>query len=253
MKPKKSTLGPWNQGLYEISSTAREIVGTMREDHAGRVYRYARAGATALAPAKNTTAAALNADWVNESVTAQVLVGGTQVSITHGAVDADVLDEDHFRGGQLHINDADGEAHWYPIVYSTAVTATSTTLTLTLDDPVQVALTTSSEATPVPSPYMGTVISATETDEATGVPLVTVTADYYYWSQTRGEGLYWANTDEAAVGTELILSATDGELSPNILAYATTSSVDVTQAPVAVAVGTAGVDGEYKPCKYVID
>lgn len=249
---KKSVLGPWKQGLRDTSETATEIVGTMREDLHGRVYRYSRAGATALAPGKATTAPLLNADWVNETPAAAA-IGATQISITHVAVGTDTLPEDYFRGGQLQVNDEAGEGHWYDILHSTAVTATSTTLRLTLEQGLKVAITASSEVTPVPSPFMATVISGTETHEATGTPLCAVPAEYYYWSQTGGSGVYWANADVAAVGTQLVLSADDGELAPRILDYDASADADATQAPVAIATGTAGVDTEYKPCKWIID
>lgn len=246
--------GPWKQGLYEISATATEIVGTIREDQFGRKFRYAKAGATALDPGKQTTSPLLNADWTNESVTAAVAVGGTSVTITHVAVGTDTLPADYFRGGQLHINDADGEGTWYHILHSTAMTATSTTCTFTLAEGVKVALTTSSEATPVPNPWMGTVISATETYVATGVPLVSVTANYYYWSQTGGEGVYWADADVAAPGTLLVLGADDGKAVPFVLDYDAVADADFTTAPIAVAIGRATpVDTEYCPCRYIID
>lgn len=245
-------MGAWNQGLYEISATAKEIVGTKREDMFGNIYRYAKAGATALSPGKMTTAPQLNADWTNESVTTAVAVGGTQVTITHVAVGADVLAADYFKGGQLHINDAAGEGHWYRILSSTAMTATSTTCTFTIEEGVKVALTTSSEATPVPSPYMATVISGTETHNATGTPLVDVTAEYYYWSQTKGLGVYYSD-DTPAAGSPLIMSDEDGQLMAWTLDLDATADAVVTQPVVAIAYGTAGVDVEYKPCIYCID
>jgi hypothetical protein len=102
------TQGVWNQGLYEISATAKETVGTLRIDRFGRKYRYAKAGAVALSPGKMTTSPLLNADWTNESVTAAVAVGGKTVTITHVAVGADILPADYFAGGQLQINDEAG-------------------------------------------------------------------------------------------------------------------------------------------------
>lgn len=252
MKPEK--LGGFLQGLYEISATAKEDVGTIRRDLYGNTYRYAKAGGTALAPGKNTTAPATNADWENIAVAAAVAVGGKTITATNVAVGSDALAADYFKGGQLQVNDAAGEGHWYRIVSSSVITATSTTVTIALDEGVRVALTTSSEVTLVPSLYMGTILSATATLPATGTPLVDVTADYYYWSQTGGEGVYWTNADVAAVGTELVLSTDDGELSPNIMDFSATSAADVTQAPVAIAIGTAThTDTEYNSCKYVID
>jgi hypothetical protein len=134
------------------------------------------------------------------------------------------------------------------------MTTTSTTCTFQLETGVKVALTTSSEATPVPSPFMATVLSATETYNAAGTPLVDVTADYYYWSQTGGLGIYWADGDVAAPGTSLILGADDGKLIPWVLDLSATVDADVVSSVVAIAYGRATpVDTEYCPCVYCID
>lgn len=243
MKPMKTD--GFLQGLYQISATAKEIVGTLRIDAMGRKYRYAKAGGTALTPGKMTVAAQLNADWVNETPAAAA-IGSKIVAITHVAVGADVLAEDYFRGGQLHVNDATGEGHWYPITHSTEVTATSTVLTVTLGEGLRVALTSSSEVTPVPSPFMATATSTTEENEPAGIPLVNVTANYYYWSQVGGEAICLV-AGTPAVGSMLTLSSTAGALA------AINATLDIDQPYVARAMGTVGVSGEYKPVKLLID
>jgi len=238
------------QELYAISAVKMEDVGTLRKDKFGNSYRYSKAGATALAPGKNTTSPATNADWENIAVAAAVAVGGKIVTVTNVAVGADVLAENYFRGGQLQINDAAGEGHWYRIESSSEITATSTALTLVLEDGIAVALTTSSEGTLLPSAYMDVVISATATLPPTGTPLVDVTAEYYYWSQTGGDGVYWTNADIAAVGSYLVCSTDDGELLPLVQADA----ADVTTSGVAIAIGTTThIDTEYNSCRYIID
>lgn len=243
MKPRKTD--GWLQGIYEISATAKEEVGAVREDLCGRKFRYAKAGATALTPGKMTVAATLNADWVNETPAAAA-VGAKTVAITHVAVGTDTLPEDYFKGGQLHVNDATGEGHWYPITHSTAVTATSTVLTLSLSEGLRVAITASSECTPVPSPFMATAISTTEESEPTGIPMVDVTAEYYYWSQVGGEAICLI-AGTPAVGSMLTLSATAGALA------AINATLDIDQPIVARMIQTAGVATEYKPVKLCFD
>ena len=252
--PMKSPVGPWNQGLYEISATAKEVVGTLRMDLYGNKYRYAKAGATALARNKQTIAASANADWMNKVCAADVEVGSKTVTLTITDVGADVLPENYFQGGQLQVQDGAGEGQWYRILYSTALTNGGTTATVTLEEGIRVALTTASECSLVPSPWMGTVLSATITTPfPTGVPLVAVTANYYYWSLTGGLGLYLGHTDVAAVGTMLVLGTEDGALVPKVLNLDGSVDADETLSVVAIAYGTAGVSGEYCPCWYVID
>jgi hypothetical protein len=195
-----------------------------------------------------------NADWINESVASAAAAGSKEVTLTIADAETDVLPENYFVGGQLFINDAAGEKYWYPISYSSAVTNGGTSLVIGLEEPIQVALTTSSEATPMPSPWMATILSATiTTATATGVPLVDVTADYYYWSQTGGVGGYWGHTDVAAIGTALVLGADDGALVPLVLDLNATEDADALLRTVAYAYGTAGVDDEFRPCIYVLD
>jgi len=251
--------GPWKQGIYDISATATEIVGTIRKDAFGRKFAYAKAGAAELSPSKMTVTPALNADWVNESVTAAVAVGGKVVTITHVAVGADALAADYFAGGLLQINDEAGEGHSYRILSSTAMVSDSTTCTFTLEEGIKVALTTSSEATPIPSPYMATVVApASDTKQCpAGVPLVTVTAAYYYWSQIGGMGMYLSAADVASAGAFLSFDSAGtggvaGALGATVLAHATTTSADFTNVIIAVNGPTAGVSGEYKPCRYII-
>lgn len=247
--------GPWKQGIYDISATATEIVGTKREDQFGRVYRYSRAGATALSPGQNTTAAATNTDWQNKVVDGNYSIGASVITFDVTDVDTDVLPEDFFRGGQLQVNDEAGEGTWYTILHSTAIADGDTSCTVTLQEGIKVALTNdTSQVTPVPSPWMATIISATETLYPTGVPLVTVTANYYYWSQTKGPGIYWADADVASIGTALVLGADDGKLVPLVLDLNATADADMKQKIVAHAVGRdTPVDTEYCPCIYCID
>ena len=63
----------------------------------------------------------------------------------------------------------------------------SATLTVELYDGLAVALAGTEECDLVASPYTGVVISnVDQADLPIGVPLVAVTASYYFWAQTRG-------------------------------------------------------------------
>lgn len=118
MKPMKT--GGFLQGIYETSATAREMVGTKMEDLRGNVYRYSKAGATALSPGKLTVSADMDTDVENCVVSAAAAIGSKTIEVT---VTSTTIAEDYFRGGDLIVNDATGEGHIYPIVHSTAVAA----------------------------------------------------------------------------------------------------------------------------------
>ncbi len=238
MKPKKTS--GWLQGLYEISSTAKEMVGTLREDLWGNKYRYGQAGATALAAGKLAVAADMDTDVENCAVSAAAAVGSKTVSLT---VTSTTIAEDKFRGGFLVINDAAGEGHRYTILHSTAVAA-GTAITVTLDDPIQVALTTSSEGTLMESAWKGAVISATDqADLPIGIPMVAITAEYYGWFQTAGEAVCLAD-EAASKGAALTIgSSVAGSL----------EAVDAAGEPQIAIAREALTDTEYYPVMLCIE
>lgn len=233
----------WNQGLYEISETAKEAVGTLRVTEDGRKFRYARAGATALSPGKLGVAADIAAAHTNEAITAAVEAGENQVTLTVTAGTA--ILENELKGGQLQINDAAGEGHYYTIEGNSALSGTGTEITVSLIDPIRVALTTLSEFTLVHSAWNDVVESAA-LYKAVGIPLVDVTAAYYYWAQTGGLGIGLIDGTPASGS---LLQQSDS-VAGALEIYATGTIV---RKAIAEMFATAGVDTEYKPIVLHID
>ncbi len=231
------------QGIYEISATRKERIGTLRITQDGRKFRYAKCGSTAISAGKLQMAAQVAADVTNKTAVAAAI--GTKVlTLTIGSA---TYAEDFFAGGYFQINDATGEGHQYLISGSSAVTA-GTTITITLEDPIRVALTTSSEFTLVHSPWMGVVESAVEENLPVGVAVVPVTASYYCWLQTHGPALVLSAASDA-VGSIAIPGATAGA----IATASTTIATTVTQPIVGTIMGTVGVATEYKPVYLTLD
>lgn len=167
----------------DISSEKEHALGTLAQAGDGSLYRYAQAGATALAAGKLTVAATQAANHENIAVAAAAAVGATEVTVTLGAT---AVIANQYADGYLVINDAAGEGIQYRISSHPAADA-SASLVVTLVDPIEVALTTSSEATLLLNPWGSVVISAADqADFATGWPEVAVTAEYYFWCKTRG-------------------------------------------------------------------
>ena len=238
MRPLKQ--GGWAQGIYETSPTEKEMVGTLRLDLWGNKYRYAQAGGTALNPGKLMVAADMDTDVENCKVAEAVAVGETQVSLT---VTSTTVAANKFRGGNLIINDAAGEGHRYPIVFSSAVSS-GTSIELTLDEPVRVALTTSSKGTIMESAWKGVVVSdGTQADLPVGVPMVDVTADYYCWLQTGGEACVLADED-AAKGAPLTIGDT---------ANGAVEAIDAAGEPQIGIAREIMTDGHYYPVMLNID
>jgi len=240
-KPLKE--GGWLQGLYEISSTAKEIVGTLRMDLWGNIYRYAKAGATTLAAGKLTVPADQDADWVDKAC-GTASIGDRTVTLTITAVGGTGIAENYFQGGKFFLNDGTAEGRGYTIVYSSAASSTDTSITITLDDPLSEALTSATEFSLHTSPFMGLVISdSDQTDMPAGVPLVDITATYYGWVQTRGECPVLA--DDTLTKGAIVTTGAD-----------TTGAVedrDAEDEPIVGHAREAGVDTEYPLIYLTID
>jgi hypothetical protein len=242
VKPLKRT--GFQQGVFAESSSKKEEVGTLRILRDGRKFRYAKAGASALAAGKINTAPDVAAAVMNETVTAAWAIGAMTITETVTAPGSDVA-EDFYAGGYLQVNDVTGEGHQYKIQHSTAVAAAGTSITLHLTESIRVATTTSSQFTIVANPQMAVVETATKNKLVTGVCPMVVTAAYYFWNQTGGPALVLAG-DTAAVGDPL--------MHDSLVAGAVTGTDDASYYQcIGYAMGTVHVATEYKPVWLCID
>lgn len=220
-----SSMDITDQDLRAISSTKGGAqlgqAGTTRD---GRVYRYAKAGASALDHGKLMINADINSDVVNKTVARTYAAGVTEVIIdAAGAVAVDA-----YKGGYLTISDATGEGYSY-LVAGNSVTTGAAELTVYLAQPTIAALTIDvSEATLTKHAYDSVVISVTDQlDMPTGVPNVDVTAAYYCWLQTGGKCSVLADASTHARGSLATISAAtagaiglkDGHAEPQVAVY----------------------------------
>jgi hypothetical protein len=241
-KPMKRT--GFQQGVFAQSATQKEELGALRILRDGRKFRYAKAGASNLAAGKLAVGAAVAAQVMNEACTAVHPIG--EVVFTETITAGVAFAENYFAGGYLQINDGTGEGHQYKIISSSAVTSSGTSITLMLDEPIRVATagTSASEFSIIQSPWMATVESTT-LGCPVGITPIVVTAAYFYWAQTCGPASALSgNTD--AVGKPLYQSTTTA----GALAGLDAASY---YPQIAIALGTAGVAGEYKPVMLTLD
>lgn len=224
----------------ETSATKQHVLGQKYEDEYGRIYRYARAGGTELAPGKLVVNADSDTDGTNKTVARTYAAGAREIIVdAGGAVAADA-----FADGTLTVNDATGEGVTVEVSGNT-VTTGAAEMTVTLKEPIPVALTIDvSEVTLQKSPWDAVVISATDqADMPVGVPNVTVTADYYCWLQTRGScAVLW----DEAVAKGLALTIGTG-------VAGAVEAADAAGEPVLGVAQMAGVDTEYQPAFLAID
>lgn len=175
----------YTEEIYKTYATAKQRLGTKLETPDGRVFRFSRAGAVALAPGKLHQAALPIANHLNCAVQAAAAIGATSVVVTFGAT-AGALNL--YKDGYLAVNDATGEGHYYRVKSHAAIAGSDNVrIYLYEDSPLKIALTTSSEVTLVHNKYQDVLIHASPpTATLVGVALCDVTIAYYCWLQTRG-------------------------------------------------------------------
>lgn len=191
--------------LYESSTTQVHRLGERIETSDGRIFRYARAGGSALvagnvlqAPAQVTTHKAMTP--------AAAAIGATQVTATLGATNA--VTENQYADGYLIVSITPGNGYAYRIS-SHPAGAASTAVVFTLAEPLNVALTTSSRVSLQANPYKGVIQSpvTTLTGAVVGIAVVPAAANEYCWVQTRGVApVLVAGTP--AVGSAVVVPAT---------------------------------------------
>lgn len=179
----------WAQGLYEISSTKKHCLGAIRETEDGRMFRYAKSGATII-PGGATYAAAVDSNFLAQIQTsgAANAVGATNVTVYVGgtAVTANLFDD-----GYLIINrTATGKQGLiYPISSHTTSSAGSETITVNLKTPLVKATLTTDYFSIMPNPWSSIGISTDIATNWTGQAFVDATSGYYLWVQTGGIGV----------------------------------------------------------------
>lgn len=225
--------GPYElsgQNLREVSSSQSVKLGTKGETIDGRIFRYSKAGAVALVAGKVHVAAAHVANHVNQAVQAAAAVGDTRVSLTLGATAATA---NQYAGGLLVMNDAAGEGIAYRISSHDAA-ASAGVLGVNLEEPVAVALTTSSEYSLIANPWNSVIISPSAiAHRPVGVANVAVAISNFTWLQTGGDAATLADGVISKGAGAILSDAVDGALEIEVAAtvvkrvgYAPEATVD---------------------------
>lgn len=240
--PKTTSMAQMvEQDVHTTSAEPRAKLGDKVMTADGRVYRYAKAGGTALDAGKLVVAADEVANHTNIVAGADAAVGATEITVTLGATAATV---NQYAEGFVVINDAAGEGIAYKIASHGAADG-ATDLVIKLEDPIQVALTEdTSEVSLVKNIYDSVVISAVDqADAVVGVPNVAVAADEYFWVQTGGVCAVLA---DEAVAKGLAVTTGTG-------VAGAVEAVDAAAEPIIGYAIQALVDTEYRPVRLVLD
>jgi len=225
----------FSHDLFEAKASTPEALGTVRILADGRKFRLAKAGAAALSPGKLAMAPAAVANHINLTGVVTKL-GEARIEMTVGAT---AVTDGQYAGGFLQINAGTGAGMQYKIQSHGTCTA-SGVLVVVLEESIRVALDATSKLSLIPSPWMGTVESATEEGVPAGITPCPVPAGSYYWAQTSGPAIALI-AGTPAVGSMLVPGAVAGSLS------AMNATLDIDQPVVAKTLATAGVDTQYKP------
>lgn len=213
------------QDLNTDSSTQQMAIGAYVETADGRGFRYSKIGAVSTVAGKVYQGTALDATNLQPSgglaVGAAAAIGDTSISTSTSTTWAANL----LAGGYVSINVTPGQGYIYRVKSNTA-TSGATGGVVVLEDPLKVALTTSSKFIAAQHPYSGLVVEpGTPTAAIAGVATNIITNGNYGWIQTKGAcSVLFTGTGVAGKAVGSLSGGTAGSAAPaiaatNILGY----------------------------------
>jgi hypothetical protein len=197
------------QGFFEESEEPKHNIGTCVELADGRCFHYSKAGAGALSAGNLNMAALAIGGHENCDVAVAVAVQDKQVTLTPATV---AVTKDQYAEGYVQTRSAGGMGQMRKIrSHPAAIIAAN--VVVTCYDPFTIALdaVAPSFANLIKSPYDEVIESAVEENIPSGVPLIDVQANYFFWNQTMGPAAVLSNgaIDE---GTIVVAGAVAGSV-----------------------------------------
>jgi hypothetical protein len=173
-----------NGAQFVVGTRKTSPLGTAMYFVDGRKFRFGQAAATAIATAKLTQQTLNDAEWDELVVPTARAAGVTTVTVTNGTT---VISNDQFVDGWLNVEDDTGEGYLYSVA-SNSGAANAGTLTVNLNEPLQVAWTTSTTVGMFASPYAAVVVAVATGATAllTGVTPRVIPVSNFGWFQTWG-------------------------------------------------------------------
>ena len=205
------------QSILANTTLQGHVLGTYMETADGRGYRYAKVGAVATVAGKVYQGPALDATNQTPSggiAVAAAAIGATEiVTTTTLTLAANILS-----GGYLGVAITPGAGNIYLVKSNTAASAAVTTITL--EDPLVIALTTTSRVILIRHPLDGIIIEpGTPTAKIAGVPNAIFSVGAFAWIQTRGAcSVLFTGTGAAGKVVGSLTGGTSGSMAPAIAA-----------------------------------
>ena len=253
---KTNQRGPVSEGpqfagnsIFEASATQLYKVGTKLELDDGRTFRYAKAGATALVQAYMAQAAVPLAKTINVVQASHAQAAGDRGKIrclvTTGGIAASEAwtVDDGLAGGYLQCVKVSPSVLGDIYTIASSKMISETIIELELTTPWRNAMLATGEVTLTMNKFFATVVvpKGTGTAVAVGVPACAVTANYWYWSQTKGPASLIVDTGDTIVAGQYVgnprTAAVDGACGPS-----TTVTTEILREVwgTAIRVSTAG-------------
>lgn len=214
----------YGQDIYTSSSTQQAPIGSYGELPDGRGYRYSLVGAVSTVAGKVYQGPALDATNLQPSGglgVSAAAIGATSVTISSSIT----LTANQLAGGFMSVCVTPGQGYIYKIKGNTAVSAAAGAV-IYLEDPIIVALTTSSKVILAQNTYSGIIIEpGTPTAAIAGVAPSIITNAQYGWIQTWGPAsVLFTGTGVAGKAVGSLSGGTSGSAAPaiaatNILGY----------------------------------
>jgi hypothetical protein len=167
---------------YEQSSVQMHKLGAKGETGDGRIFRYAQMG-EAVTLGYLTQSPAIDTATITMAVTTAAAIGAESITFTHGATTSAA---NEYAEGFLSVSYGTGIGQNLKISDHLAWTSAQTGAVVNLEDPLIVALDTTSKIDVAHNPWNGVLMDTSQVTVPTGVALRSFTSAYYGWLQTRG-------------------------------------------------------------------
>jgi hypothetical protein len=200
-----------NGSQFAVNTIKQNALGTQMVFADGRLFRYGQAAATQIATAKMCQQTLNSANLDELVVPTARAVGDLVVTLTTGstAVAADAMQD-----GWINVEDDTGEGYLYSVA-TNAAAATTATLTITLNEPLQVAWTTSTTVGVFFSPFSAVIVHPSPaTAMLVGVTPRIIPASNFGWFQNWGPAS--VTTEGTVVINEQVIdsASADGAVAP---------------------------------------
>ena len=196
------------QNLYQESVSPEHKLGELFIDPQGRKFRYVQAGAVALVTGHLLQEPAEDTNYRSMVVNTAAAIGSFEVKVTLGGT---AVTANQFENGDLLVESGTGAGQLFKIVSHDVQTSTTGSCTFKVDRPIAIALVaTTTQVSVRKSSYDGVIdFPTTPTGAPVGVALYAMTAAYYGWIQSGGDGtVLFDNTDNSAADAEGIVPST---------------------------------------------